>query len=54
MRSLPYQVAAELVLTGRFFDAQEAYSYGMVNKVIPNNANVVEAALEYARIITKK
>ncbi|SAM01986.1 hypothetical protein [Absidia glauca] len=53
VRSLPYQVAAELVLTGRFFDAQEAYSYGMVNKVIPNDANVVEAALEYARIITK-
>ncbi|CAO3591502.1 unnamed protein product [Absidia cylindrospora] len=53
VRSLPYQVAAELVLTGRFFDAQEAYSYGLVNKVIPNDANVVEAALKYARIITK-
>ncbi|KAI8096166.1 ClpP/crotonase-like domain-containing protein [Halteromyces radiatus] len=52
-RSLPYQVAAELLLTGRFFDAQEAYSYGLVNKVIPNNADVVEAALDYAKIITQ-
>ncbi|KAI9299291.1 ClpP/crotonase-like domain-containing protein, partial [Cunninghamella echinulata] len=50
-RSLPYQVAAELVLTGRFLDADEGHRYGFVNKVIPNDQNVVDAALEYAKVI---
>ncbi|CAO3628695.1 unnamed protein product [Cunninghamella blakesleeana] len=50
-RSLPYQVAAEMVLTGRFIDAEEGHRYGLVNKVIPNDQNVVDAALEYAKTI---
>ncbi|ORX55025.1 ClpP/crotonase [Hesseltinella vesiculosa] len=51
VRSLPYQVASELLLTGRLITANEAKSYGIVNKVIPDHVNVVDAALEYAQMI---
>ncbi|KAI8063319.1 ClpP/crotonase-like domain-containing protein [Gongronella butleri] len=53
VRSLPYQVAAELLLTGRMITAKEAHGYGFVNKVLPNNANVVDTALEFAKAITE-
>ncbi|KAG2205368.1 hypothetical protein INT47_007153 [Mucor saturninus] len=51
-RSVSYQIASELVLTGRIFTTQEAKVYGLVNEVIPNDANVVDAAMVYAKQIT--
>lgn len=53
-RSVSYQIASELVLTGRIFNAQEAKSYGLVNELIQDDANVVDAAMVYAKQITAK
>lgn len=53
-RSVSYQVASELVLTGRFMKADEAKVHGLVNEVIPNDKNVVDAALIWANRITAK
>lgn len=53
-RSVSYQIASELVLTGRFMKADEAKSHGLVNEIIPNDKDVVEAALIWANRITSK
>ena len=49
-RLVGYQMARELVLTGRRWDAAEAKSLGLVNRVVPQ-ARVVEEAMEMARRI---
>ena len=49
-RLIGYQMARELVLTGRRWDAAEAKSLGLVNRVVPQ-ARVVEEAMEMARRI---
>ncbi|CAO3643461.1 unnamed protein product [Mucor hiemalis] len=51
-RSVSYQIASELVLTGRFMKADEAKTHGLVNEIIPNDANIVDAALRWAKQIT--
>ncbi|KAI8982055.1 ClpP/crotonase-like domain-containing protein [Mycotypha africana] len=53
-RSVSYQVASELVLTGRFLKAQEAKQLGLVNEVVPGKEpkDVVDVALSYAKQIT--
>lgn len=53
-RSVSYQIASELVLTGRFMKADEAKTHGLVNEIIPNDANVVDAAIGWAKQITAK
>jgi len=47
---VPWCKAAELVLTGRPIDAQEAYRIGLVNAVVPPEA-VMPAAREWAEVI---
>ncbi len=49
-RMLPWCKAAELLLTGRVIDAQEAYRIGLVNKVVPPQ-EVMPAAKEWANTI---
>ena len=49
-RMLPWCKAAELLLTGRPIDAQEAYRIGLVNKVVPQE-QVIPTAKEWAEII---
>ena len=44
-------IAAELMLTGRRFDAEEALRFGMLNRVVERDA-LLDAALELARLIT--
>ncbi|ORE08546.1 ClpP/crotonase [Rhizopus microsporus var. microsporus] len=51
-RSVSYQVASELVLTGRFMDAKEANKHGLVNEIVSNDTNVVDVALQWAKKIT--
>ena len=34
-RRIPYHIAMELLFTGRWFDAQEAAGWGLVNRVLP-------------------
>jgi enoyl-CoA hydratase len=45
--------AMEMILTGDFIDAQEAYRIGLVNKVVPA-AKLMEKALELARRIAAR
>ena len=51
-RVIPWCKAAELLLTGKLIDAQEAYRIGLVNKVVPQ-AEVMATAKEYAEAICK-
>lgn len=34
-KRIPYHIAMELLLTGRWFDAEEAHRWGLVNRVVP-------------------
>jgi len=49
-RLIPWAKAAELLLTGRPIDAQEAYRIGLVNKVVPLE-QLMPTAKEWAEII---
>jgi len=44
-------IAAELMLTGRRFDAEEALRFGMLNRVVERDA-LLDAALDLAGLIT--
>ncbi|MCV3269826.1 carnitinyl-CoA dehydratase [Roseobacter sinensis] len=37
-KRIPYHIAMELLLTGRWFDAEEAHRWGLVNEVLPAEA----------------
>ncbi len=49
-RMVPWCKAAEILLTGRVIDAEEAYRIGLVNKVVPQ-AEVMTTAKEWAQLI---
>lgn len=49
-RRMPYHVAMELLLTGRFMDAEEALRWGVVNEVLAPDA-LLERAWELARVL---
>ncbi len=49
-KRIPYHIAMELLLTGRWFDAGEAHRWGLVNEVIPAD-NLMDRAWELARLI---
>jgi enoyl-CoA hydratase/carnithine racemase len=49
-RVIPWAMAAELLLTGKPVDAQEAYRIGLVNKVVPRD-QLMSTATEYANAI---
>jgi enoyl-CoA hydratase/carnithine racemase len=51
-RAIPQCKAAELLLTGKLIDAQEAYRIGLVNQVVPQ-ADVLSTAKEWAEAICK-
>lgn len=51
-RSLPYHVAAEMLLTGRTIDAQRAYSLGLASAVVEPD-ELEGAALDLAADITR-
>lgn len=37
-KRIPYHIAMELLLTGRWFDAEEAHRWGLVNEILPAEA----------------
>lgn len=45
--------ANELLMSGRFLDAQEAYDWGLVNRVVPDD-ELLDAAEEMAQIILEQ
>jgi enoyl-CoA hydratase/carnithine racemase len=51
-RAIPWCKAAELLLTGKLIDAEEAYRIGLVNKVVPQ-VEVMATAREWAEAICK-
>ncbi|KAF4625846.1 hypothetical protein G7Y89_g12317 [Cudoniella acicularis] len=52
IRTLGLQRASEFALTGRNVTAQEAFQWGLVNKVVPQE-KVVEEAVKYASMIAE-
>ncbi len=49
-KRIPYHIAMELLLTGRWLDAEEAHRWGFVNRIVPP-ADLVNEAWEMARLI---
>jgi crotonobetainyl-CoA hydratase len=50
-KRMPYHVAMELLLTGRWMGAEEAAHWGVVNEVLPDEATVRRRAWETARLL---
>lgn len=50
-KRMPYHVAMELLLTGRWMSAQEAARWGVVNEVLPDEESVRARAWETARLL---
>jgi crotonobetainyl-CoA hydratase len=42
-KRIPYHIAMELLLTGRWFDAGEAKGWGLVNEILPGDALMARA-----------
>lgn len=51
-RSLPYNIAAEILLTGERFGASKAYEIGLVNRVVPLQ-DLMKTALSAAETISR-
>jgi len=49
-KRIPYHIAMEMLLTGRWLDAQEANRWGFVNEIVPADS-LEERAWEVARLI---
>ncbi|MCE8556770.1 crotonobetainyl-CoA hydratase [Ruegeria pomeroyi] len=49
-KRIPYHIAMELLLTGRWFDAEEAHRWGLVNEIVPG-AQLIDRAWELARLL---
>ena len=49
-KRIPYHIAMEMLLTGRWLDAEEGHRWGFVNEVVPAD-KVIERAWEVARLI---
>lgn len=50
-KRMPYHVAMELLLTGRWMPASEGARWGVVNEVLPDEAAVRARAWEVARLL---
>jgi crotonobetainyl-CoA hydratase len=49
-KRMPYHVAMDLLLTGRWMDAAEAHRWGLVNEILPRD-RLMERAWEIARLL---
>ena len=49
-KRIPYHVAMELLMTGRWFDAAEAHRWGLVNEIVPA-ADLMARAWEMAKLL---
>ena len=49
-KRIPYHIAMEMLLTGRWIDAAEAHRWGLVNRVLPADG-LMPAAREMAQLI---
>ena len=49
-KRIPYHIAMELLLTGRWFDAAEGHHWGLINEVVPGD-QLMDRTWELARLI---
>ena len=49
-KRIPYHVAMDLLLTGRWFDAEEALRWGLVKEIVPAD-QLMDKAWELARLL---
>ena len=49
-KRIPYHIAMEMLLTGRWIDAAEAHRWGLVNRIVPA-ATLMDQARDMARLI---
>ncbi|MEM6305437.1 MAG: carnitinyl-CoA dehydratase [Pseudomonadota bacterium] len=49
-KRIPYHIAMELLLTGRWFDAKEAHRWGIVNEILASD-QLMDRAWELARLL---
>ena len=49
-KRIPYHIAMELLLTGRWFDVAEAHHWGLVNEIVPAQG-LMDRAWELARLL---
>ncbi|MEH6737026.1 MAG: carnitinyl-CoA dehydratase [Sulfitobacter sp.] len=49
-KRIPYHIAMELLLTGRWFDAQEGKGWGMINEIVAAD-QLMDRAWELARLL---
>ncbi|WP_232524737.1 enoyl-CoA hydratase-related protein [Nocardioides mangrovicus] len=50
-KRMPYHVAMELLLTGRWMEADEAHRWGLVNQVLPDAEAMYARVWEVARLL---
>jgi crotonobetainyl-CoA hydratase len=50
-RRMPHHVAMELLLTGRWMEADEACRWGLVNEVLPDGTSLDQRVWEVARLL---
>lgn len=50
-KRIPYHVAMDLLLTGRWMDVQEAHRWGLVNEVLADEEALMERAWDLARLL---
>jgi crotonobetainyl-CoA hydratase len=50
-KRMPYHVAMELLLTGRWMAAEEAHRWGLVNEVLPDHEALMARVWEVARLL---
>jgi crotonobetainyl-CoA hydratase len=49
-KRIPYHIAMELLLTGRWFDVNEAKGWGLINEIVPAD-QLLDRAWELARLL---
>ena len=49
-KRMPYHIAMDLLLTGRWMDAAEAHRWGLVNEILPRD-ELLDRAWEIARLL---
>lgn len=49
-KRIPYHIAMELLLTGRWFDAEEGHRWGLINEILPADG-LLDRAWELARTL---
>lgn len=49
-KRIPYHIAMELLLTGRWFDAEEAHRWGLINEIHPKE-RLMDRTMELAQLL---